>query len=212
VPTLSAHLYRWEGPLGKTYGIERRCYWEQPWGTPKEPKEHIENIIETHWELERNMLRTKTKWKKPSTHPRLAFRHQDFPQQYLFTKASNNFSKSFTQKPILLLQHFLNISSCTKQTTQNKVATPTLYSSLLIPPLGEWTISFYMDRQGEGWEGWRVGVGCNFVLDNCYACCALFFFLSLPQKNILILPLSPQRKKGEDPIVAHPLAGWNFYS
>jgi len=34
--------------LGKTYGINVRCYWEHPWGT--------------HWELEWNMLRTKEKY------------------------------------------------------------------------------------------------------------------------------------------------------
>jgi len=34
-------------PLGKTYGIKARCYWEHHWGT--------------HWELEGNMLGTKKK-------------------------------------------------------------------------------------------------------------------------------------------------------
>jgi hypothetical protein len=42
--------------------------------------------------------------------------------------------------------------------------------------------------------------------------CSIFFFLSLPQKRILTLALSPQKKEKEAPLVAHPLAGWNFYS
>jgi len=33
-------------------GIKARCYWEHPWGTHWEPKEHIENLMGTHWELE----------------------------------------------------------------------------------------------------------------------------------------------------------------
>ncbi len=41
--------------LGKTYGIKAKCYWEHPWGT--------------HWELERNMLGTKEKWKKAPPPP-----------------------------------------------------------------------------------------------------------------------------------------------
>jgi hypothetical protein len=45
--------------LGKTYGIKARCYWEHPWGTHWEPREHIENLMRTHLQLERNMLRTK---------------------------------------------------------------------------------------------------------------------------------------------------------
>jgi len=55
-----------------TYGIKARCCWEHPWGTHREPKEHIETIMGTHWELEGNMLRTKEKWKKilPSTPPK----------------------------------------------------------------------------------------------------------------------------------------------
>jgi len=36
--------------LGKSYGIEGSCYWEQ-----------IGNILGTHWELEGNMLGTKEK-------------------------------------------------------------------------------------------------------------------------------------------------------
>jgi len=46
--------------LGKTYGIKVRCYWEHPWGTHW----NLGNILGTHWELERNMLGTKGKWKK----------------------------------------------------------------------------------------------------------------------------------------------------
>jgi len=46
------------GLWGKTYGIEARCHWEHPWGTPLE---HIGNLLGTHWELEGNMLGTKEK-------------------------------------------------------------------------------------------------------------------------------------------------------
>jgi hypothetical protein len=42
--------------LDKTYGIKVRCYWDHPWGTHRE---HIGNLMGTHWELERNMLGTK---------------------------------------------------------------------------------------------------------------------------------------------------------
>jgi len=42
--------------LGKTYKD-----WEHPWGTHWEPREHIGNLMGTHWELEGNMLRTKEK-------------------------------------------------------------------------------------------------------------------------------------------------------
>ncbi len=45
--------------LGKTYGIGNT-----PWGTHWEPREHIGNLMGTHWELEGNMLGTKEKWKK----------------------------------------------------------------------------------------------------------------------------------------------------
>jgi hypothetical protein len=37
--------------LGKTYGIKERCYWEHRWGTHWEPREHIGNVMRTHWEL-----------------------------------------------------------------------------------------------------------------------------------------------------------------
>ncbi len=30
--------------LGKTYEIKARCYWEHPWGTHWEPREHIEAL------------------------------------------------------------------------------------------------------------------------------------------------------------------------
>jgi hypothetical protein len=33
--------------LDKTYGIKARCYWEHPWGTHWELREHIENLIGT---------------------------------------------------------------------------------------------------------------------------------------------------------------------
>jgi hypothetical protein len=40
--------------LGKTYGIKVRCYLNTH-------GEHIGNLMGTHWDLERNMLRTKEK-------------------------------------------------------------------------------------------------------------------------------------------------------
>jgi hypothetical protein len=46
---------------GKTYGIKSRCYWKHPWGTHWELREHTENLMRTHWELEGNMLGTKEK-------------------------------------------------------------------------------------------------------------------------------------------------------
>jgi hypothetical protein len=45
--------------LGKTYGIEVRCYWEHLWRTHWEFMEHVENVMGTHWELEGNILGTK---------------------------------------------------------------------------------------------------------------------------------------------------------
>jgi hypothetical protein len=36
-------------------GLKRGAIGNTLGGTSKEPKEHIENVIETHWELERNM-------------------------------------------------------------------------------------------------------------------------------------------------------------
>jgi hypothetical protein len=33
--------------LGKINGIKARCYWEHPWGTHWEPKEHIGNLMGT---------------------------------------------------------------------------------------------------------------------------------------------------------------------
>jgi hypothetical protein len=33
--------------LGKTYGIKARCFWEHPWGTHWEPREHIWNLMGT---------------------------------------------------------------------------------------------------------------------------------------------------------------------
>ncbi len=47
--------------LGKTYGIKARCYWEYAWGTHWELREHIENLMRTHRELEGNTLGTKEK-------------------------------------------------------------------------------------------------------------------------------------------------------
>jgi hypothetical protein len=44
--------------LDKTYGIKARRYWEHPWRTHRE---HIGNLMGTHWELEGNMMGTKEK-------------------------------------------------------------------------------------------------------------------------------------------------------
>jgi hypothetical protein len=43
--------------LGKTYGINARCYWEHPWGAHWEPLEHIGNSLG-------NLKGTKKKEKK----------------------------------------------------------------------------------------------------------------------------------------------------
>jgi len=56
--------------LGKTYGIKARCYWEHPWGTHLEPREHIENLMRTHWEL-RGTCWEQRKNEKPSAPPKL---------------------------------------------------------------------------------------------------------------------------------------------
>jgi hypothetical protein len=42
----------------KFYRIKARCYWEHPGRTHRE---HIENLMGTHWELAGNMLGTKEK-------------------------------------------------------------------------------------------------------------------------------------------------------
>jgi hypothetical protein len=42
------------GILGKTYEIKARCYWEHPWGTHWEHREHDENPLGTCWELRKN--------------------------------------------------------------------------------------------------------------------------------------------------------------
>ncbi len=42
--------------LGKTYGIKARCYWEHLQGAHWEPREHVANLMGTHWELEGNMF------------------------------------------------------------------------------------------------------------------------------------------------------------
>jgi hypothetical protein len=47
--------------LGKTYGFKARCYWKHPWGTHWEPREHIENLMRTHKELEGKMTKEKRK-------------------------------------------------------------------------------------------------------------------------------------------------------
>jgi len=54
-PTYKGEKWR---TLGKTYGIKGRCYWEHPWGTHWEPREHVGNPLGTQWELEGNMLGT----------------------------------------------------------------------------------------------------------------------------------------------------------
>jgi hypothetical protein len=33
--------------LGKAYGIKARCYWEHPWETHWEHREHIRNLMRT---------------------------------------------------------------------------------------------------------------------------------------------------------------------
>jgi hypothetical protein len=73
-PLWSTYVGKKGRTLGKTYGIEVRCYWEHPWGTHWGPKEHIENLMGTHWKLERNMLGTKEKWKKSSFPPTQNFK------------------------------------------------------------------------------------------------------------------------------------------
>jgi len=38
----------WEGEdFGQAYGIQARCYWEHPWGTHGELREHIDNPLRT---------------------------------------------------------------------------------------------------------------------------------------------------------------------
>jgi hypothetical protein len=51
-------------------GIKARCYWEHHWGTHWKPREHIGNLMGTHWELEGNMLGTKEKKKISSPPPK----------------------------------------------------------------------------------------------------------------------------------------------
>ncbi len=46
------------GGLWETYLIKAKCYWEHPWGTHWELREHIGNVMETHWKLERNIAGT----------------------------------------------------------------------------------------------------------------------------------------------------------
>ncbi len=53
--------------LGKTYGIRVRYYWEHLWGTRWEHREHNENLIGTHRELQGN--KGKKKKKSPSLPP-----------------------------------------------------------------------------------------------------------------------------------------------
>jgi len=45
----------------KTDGIKVRCYWEHPWGTNWEPREHIGNLMGTHWEHVGNKGKKKNK-------------------------------------------------------------------------------------------------------------------------------------------------------
>jgi hypothetical protein len=42
--------------LGKTYGIKVRCYWEHPWGTHWQPREHIENLMGIRWDKKKNKI------------------------------------------------------------------------------------------------------------------------------------------------------------
>jgi hypothetical protein len=75
---------------------------------------------------------------------------------------------------------------------------PLLYSTLAfssLPLESEQSVSTWIDKGRD--EKARVeGGGCNFVLDNCYACCVLFFCLSLPQKIFLSFPYPHKEKKG----------------
>jgi hypothetical protein len=58
-PPLASYIGEKGGrTLGKTYGIKARRFWEHPCATHWEPTEHIENLIGTRWELERNMSGT----------------------------------------------------------------------------------------------------------------------------------------------------------
>jgi hypothetical protein len=67
--------------LGKTYGIKLRCFWEL--------REVIVNLMGTHWELERNMLRTNKKLKKIEGRSACSTRRQ--PMKYCAYKwLSNN--------------------------------------------------------------------------------------------------------------------------
>jgi hypothetical protein len=47
------------GLWAKHIGIKARYYWEHPWGTHWEPREHIGNLMGTHWELEGNKGKVK---------------------------------------------------------------------------------------------------------------------------------------------------------
>jgi len=71
VPPLWAHLYRWEGEdfKGKTYGMG--LMWGDIGNTLEEHIGNLGKILGTHWELERNMLGTKEKFKKISPTPKL---------------------------------------------------------------------------------------------------------------------------------------------
>jgi hypothetical protein len=61
LPPWRTHIGEKGRTLGKTFGNKMRCYWEHPWGTHWEPREHIRNLMKTHWELEGNILGTKEK-------------------------------------------------------------------------------------------------------------------------------------------------------
>jgi hypothetical protein len=47
--------------------IKARCYWEHYWGTNRE---HIKNLMGTHWEFEGNILGTKENGKISSSPPK----------------------------------------------------------------------------------------------------------------------------------------------
>jgi hypothetical protein len=53
--------------LGKTYGIEVRCYWEHPWGTHREHREPIGNLNRTCWKQRKNEKKIKALWMHAET-------------------------------------------------------------------------------------------------------------------------------------------------
>jgi len=54
------------GLWAKQIGLKVRCYWEHPWGTHWKPREHLGNLMRTHWEHVNNKGKMK---KNPPSHP-----------------------------------------------------------------------------------------------------------------------------------------------